>query len=427
MKNFLYTTLILLLFMAPTSLTGEGGDPFSQTKFVPAISFIMDVSYLNRSLSSLDSYEFYIPGFLHAGHTEGHVHSGPVLGSNNGFNLNYAELSLFATVDPYFDLFTAFHLTEDHFEVEEVYVTTRKLPHGFGLKIGKFLSSIGRANAQHAHTWNFQEIPLVYHVFFGEEGLNEKGVQLNWVAPLDFYLSLGVEVLQGENMVSFGIKEPDLEHLDDEVEISVEDAKAPGLFTVFGKTSVDIGDLIILGGISYATGSSRLLHEDDGGEHIVAGKTMIAGFDLTMKYLIDSYRYISFQSEYFYRDMSGDLYGSFSEGGENISEAGETPFNKKQSGFYTELVYRFSKLWRTAFRFDMLNRNRLKINGVDPGLPEDMKRYSLMIDYTPTEFSRIRLQYNYNKHLYYLGDLKNFGELNLQLNISIGAHGAHPF
>jgi hypothetical protein len=44
----------------------------------------------------------------------------------------------------------------------------------------------------------------VYKVFLGDDGLKEKGVQLNWLAPTPFYLLFGVEVLQGENEQSFG-------------------------------------------------------------------------------------------------------------------------------------------------------------------------------------------------------------------------------
>ncbi len=420
MKNIFIPFIILTIVLLP-ALNFGSGDPFSQTKFVPAISFIMDVSWLNRNLNGLSAQGFDIPGFLYSGHTDGHSHSGSVLNGVKGFNLNYAELSLFATVDPYFDLFTSFHLSEDSFEIEEAYVSTRKLPHGFRLKIGKFLSSFGRFNAQHAHTWNFQELPLVYHVFFGEDGLNEKGVQLNWVAPLDFYLTLGCEIFQGENSASFGIEEAD--HSEDHT----EEINVPGLLTLFAKTSVDIGDLVILGGASYAGGDSRSLHEDNGGEYSLAGRTNIFGFDITLKYLLDSYRYISLQTEFMNRNFEGEISGFYNKEGLEEKNYQGTSISRSQSGFYSELVFRFSKLWRTAARMDMLNKNSLEIEGIDEELPENMKRYSLMIDYTPTEFSRIRLQYNYNKYLYYNGDLKNFGELNLQLNISVGAHGAHPF
>ncbi len=401
----------------------EGGssDPFSQTKFVPAISFIMDVSYMNRNLGHDETGSLFIPGFLYPNSGEESVHGGSIVSGKNGFNLNYAELSLFAAVDPYFDLFTALHLSEEHFEVEEVYVTTRKLPMGFGMKIGKFLSSFGRMNSLHAHTWNFREAPLVYKVLFGDDGLLEKGVQLNWIAPTDFFLSIGFEVSQGENGTSFGVEGFELP------EGEVEDVETPGLYTLFGKVSFDVGDLVILGGVSYAHGQSRTSHTENNTVNYFSGNTKVSGIDMTLKYLLDSYRYISIQTEYMNRDLDGVSYFVALN-----SESETSPFRSygtsgSQSGFYSELVYRFSRLWRTAARYDLLNRNNMFYGGDKTELPKNMKRYSMMIDYSPTEFSRIRLQYNYNDYLYSDVGVRKFGELNLQLNIAIGAHGAHPF
>ena len=90
MKIILYLIIVAIIFILPlTTFGSEGGssDPFSQTKFVPAISFVMDVSYLSRNLE-LTGFE--MPGFIHAGHSNGHAHSGSLLNGENGFNLNYA-------------------------------------------------------------------------------------------------------------------------------------------------------------------------------------------------------------------------------------------------------------------------------------------------------------------------------------------------
>jgi hypothetical protein len=45
------------------------------------------------------------------------------------------------------------------------------------------------------------------------------------------------------------------------------------------------------------------------------------------------------------------------------------------------------------------------------------------LEYNPSEFSRIRLQYNYDKSDPALADQ----EILLQLILAVGAHGAHPF
>jgi hypothetical protein len=46
------------------------------------------------------------------------------------------------------------------------------------------------------------------------------------------------------------------------------------------------------------------------------------------------------------------------------------------------------------------------------------------LEFNPTEFSRLRLQYNYDKSA---RDGKTNNEVFLQLILGIGAHGAHPF
>ncbi len=52
----------------------------------------------------------------------------------------------------------------------------------------------------------------------------------------------------------------------------------------------------------------------------------------------------------------------------------------------------------------------------------------MMVDYTFSEFTRLRLQYNRNSALYNEeGEQQDVDTLIMQLNISIGAHGAHAF
>lgn len=104
-----------------TMSAAEQSSPFSQPKFVPDISLIVDCSYLHRSLPDEEFGGLRTPGFSAPD---------PHAVSHRGFNLNYAELSLFSIVDPYFDLFAVLHLTEDHLHLEEAYWSTRKFPAG---------------------------------------------------------------------------------------------------------------------------------------------------------------------------------------------------------------------------------------------------------------------------------------------------------
>jgi hypothetical protein len=56
-----------------------------------------------------------------------------------------------------------------------------------------------------------------------------------------------------------------------------------------------------------------------------------------------------------------------------------------------------------------------------------LPRYSAMLEYSPSEFSRFRLQYAYDRSRYFEGVQKDVHEVLLQVNLAIGPHGAHSF
>jgi hypothetical protein len=386
--------------------------PTGQRSFLN-LSLIVDTSFVARNKNDREFKKLEIPGLYHRHEGNGHGHG--TLNEKRGFNLNYAELYLYAPVDPYFDLYAVIPFSEDGVEVEEAYAITRGLLFGFQFKVGKFRSSFGRLNAQHPHAWDFANQPLVYKVFLGDDGLVEKGVQLNWLAPTPFYLLFGMEVLQGENEQSFGTEGFKVENVE------VGDTKKPNLYLGFVKTSFDVGNLSFLTGLSFATGHSRVYHREGNHEHAFAGKTKLYGFDLTAKYMIDSYRYISFQGEYLYRDQKGTKY----EYDGSTLETAE--LKKKQGGFYTQLVFKFDRRWRAGVQYNLINKNDVKENGAKKNLPDDLPAYYAMLEYNPTEFSRIRFQVGQSRAFFHDKKRKTVNEFILQFNFAIGAHGAHPF
>ncbi len=446
MKKYLSTLLINLIFILPTyaeelennaedktplfqniedrtqKLNNEYSNnpiyspfnsPFAQSRFVPDIAFIMDFSYAHRDKNNETLPILETPGF---------TKSDGGLNKKNGFNFNYGELSIASSVDPYFDLFTNFHLSEFNFEIEEAYVNTRALPFNFQIKAGKFLSSFGRINSQHAHFWDFSDSPLIFDNLLGEHNILEKGIQLNWLAPTDFYLLSGIEILSGENEKSFGNKgfTTGTNRL--------EEVNTPNLFTGFIKTSFDFDDLIVLGGLSYAQGGTRLIKESESNnsdmhihslnsENNFAGGAKIFGIDLTAKYFFDSYRYLSWQSEFLHRSISGSEYK------ENM----RISLDQEQSGFYSQLIWKFNQQWRIGTRIDLLLRNDIIEENKNINVQGYQPKYTAMIDFNPTEFSRIRLQYNHDKSKYLDNSQQAINEVFLQLNMAIGAHGSHSF
>lgn len=393
---------------------------FEQSKFIPDISLILDASYVYRDADRDEVAHFEVPGVAH-GLLGSHSHDGSThstYNANEGFNLNYAELVLSSNVDPYFSMEGVFHLSENGFEIEEAYFTTTALENGLRFKGGKFNSNFGYLNEQHHHTWDFADMPLVYEAFLGMHGINEIGAQLQWTAPTPFYLMAGVEVLQGNNEQMFGNET--IGYDDTNESATVEGKQPPSLYVGYLKSSVDIGDTTILGGVSYAYGSSRIDHTSDEIPHIFSATSKVYGADLLIKHFIDSYSSIKLQSEYLYRDMDGTIYKDFTATAPTL-----IPTIKKQAGLYTQLIYAYDRNWKMGVRYDAITTNDVSTN---PDIAQNMNKYSAMIEYNTSEFARFRLQYNHNNALYNEDyEQQHIDTIILQANISIGAHAAHSF
>ncbi len=403
-----------------------GGNPFAQAKFVPDISLILDGSFNWRNLDDETFEALILPGFTHTGGDHSaHSHEG--MSGRRGFNFNYGELVISSIVDPFFDLFVVCHLAEEAFEIEEAYFSTRRMPWGMQLKGGKFLSHFGRLNSQHTHQWDFFDAPLIYTALFGESLLNEKGLRITWVAPLDTYLMLGGEISQGENPASFG--HDGFSAFDGQIEVKGSDG--PNLAVAYAKSSLDIGNLTMLGGLSCALGKSRINQGIDEGEPSTRaryGTTTIAAADVTLKYLLDSIRYISLQAEYLHRKSEGDGYFIEPLSARLFLAA---PYNQQQGGFYAQMVGCLNKRVRIGGRYDRIAQNKVTLPGATMRVPGRLNRYTAMAEYNPTEFSRLRLQYAHDRSRYEHGlthyQHKPVNEIILQINLAIGAHGAHAY
>ena len=346
----------------------DNASSFDQSAFLPGIALIGNMSAVGRNVSN-DAYANYsIPGFI------GNPGELP-FNEKRGFNLNYGELEIFSTVGPYIDVFSAFHIAKDGLEIGELYATTRSLPYGLRLKGGKFNSEFGRINSKHQHAWAFSNIPLVFEAFFGQESLNDEGLQLQWVAPTDFYLMAGVEAMQGSNENSFG------------------DTDGVNLMVSYLKSAVDLSDMTtLLGGLTYMQGKNNF------------GDTKIYGADLTLRTSFDSYSSLTWQNELLYREKP-------LEGGTTVAD---------QAGLYSQLVYNYNQNWSGGIRYDTLFKNV-------PDEPEGLDKYSAMLMYKPFEFTKLRLQYSYDKSKFFEGEQKNVQEILLDLTFEAGAHGAHAF
>jgi hypothetical protein len=317
-----------------------------------------------------------------------------------GFNLRAAELYLFAPVDAYFNLYAAIPITEEEVELEEAYAVTTFLPFGLQVKGGKFKSNFSRLDAQHPHAWDFADIALPYKAFLGEEALGgEKGVQLTWLPPLSFYTLLGGEVLQGENDHLFGA-----------------DARSgPHAYTLFAKTSFDTGDNSSLLFGPYVLFGKAYQPSDEGLDF--RGNSNLWGVEAVWKWK-QGVQGVTLQGEYLY----------LAQNGREVTdpETGDTVSRRlHRDGAYVQALYRYER-WRVGARYDTLDlfSDDLKRGGVEEELGRRPWRTTAALEFNPSEFSRIRLQYTHDEST---RDGVQNDEWWLQFIFGIGAHGAHEF
>ena len=415
------------------------------TEFNPAISVIFDFTY-GYFTEDLDDPAGFGMGHDH-GHGHGHDHSH---GIEEGFDLREVELTVTGSVDPYFDAMAMITFSDDHVEVEEAYITTRMLPGGLQIKAGKFLSDVGYINKQHPHDYLFVDQPWMREFMFGDEGLNEKGIQLSWLPPLEIYTRFGIEVLQGEsegiaNYIGDGNHEivtmlpdagvPDRNRWRAGKELREKDG--PRLFTGFAKVAPNVAEnhALQLGAFG---GYSRVMQLEDthssGRLETWDGDGWFAGADVVYKYDgqgIHGHRNFVLQGEYMFRQLDLAYRSREFESFSSLVTTDENDQRWKQDGLYVQGVYGFAPRWNAGLRLDVLGITNDGFEG--RGTPTDFGtsyRYTGQISYMPTEFSRLRLQASYMDmaHDDHDDDHHDDGWMFvLQYTMSLGVHGAHDF
>src|SRR3989475_1201459 len=129
----------------------------------------------------------------------------------NRFFPREVELSLFGQIDPYARADVRIEAGEEapgaetRVSLAEATITLLALPYGTQAKLGQMRNRFGGPNIIHEHDLPWVDRPDVYRVFFGEEGLVEKGVEVTWVPDfLPFYLEVLAGVFNGDNSTAFG-------------------------------------------------------------------------------------------------------------------------------------------------------------------------------------------------------------------------------
>jgi hypothetical protein len=369
--------------------------------FNPQISLVLAGNYANLSQ---DPNTWQLKGFVPP--------NGDVGPGSRGFNLGESEVTMAANIDPMFTGQMTFSMNDQNqLSVEESFFQTREFGNGLNFKAGRFFSSLGYLNSQHSHVWDFADAPLAYQAFFGGQ-YTVDGLQARWLAPIDRFLEVGAEFGSGRTFPG-----------------NDRNKNGLGSTTVFTHLGDDIGD-----SGSYRVGLSWLHtasidrnYTENNLPFDFSGQSNVLVADGIYKWAPNGnpvQQNFKLQGEYLRRQESGGLAADNSDG----------HYDRTQSGWYLQGVYQFMPMWRVGLRYDrlssgtphtgLLSLDDYANGNLYPSLAQyDPSRTTAMIDWSPSEFSRLRLQFARDKSRGNVTD----NQIYLQYIMSMGTHAAHAF
>jgi hypothetical protein len=367
-----------------------------------------------------------------------------------GFTLQQLELGFKGAVDPYFtgEAYLVYFIDpagESRFELEEAFATTRALPFGaeeFGLQAeaGTFFTEFGRINPVHPHAWDWQDQPFVWSRFFGGDGIRGPGLRLGWLMPLPWFseLHVGVQNCGGETMVSFCANQ----EVFAERPIGGRPFGDPGVQNLSDFTwllrwanGLDVSDTI-----SSQVGVSSLFGQNatgwDGWTNIVGGDVVVKWRPLTAD---RGWPFVTFQAE-----AMGRWYDAAAFSGCPLEACNAPVFVPGETledwGFYAQILWGFARNWAVGIRGEYGTGSGADVAFEDDGMGNvsvvgaprnqdpfrgDRARVSPLLLFQPTEFSRLRLQYNFDDADFLIGNTAHTVWAGLEF--LFGAHPAHGY
>jgi hypothetical protein len=298
-------------------------------------------------------------------------------GGEPSLNMQEAELSFQAVVDPYAraDFFVT--LGPDEVALEEGYITFPTLPGGFLTKVGKMRDAFGKVNAQHPHTLGFIDRPLVAtNLTGGEEGLADAGISVARLVPNPWlFLEATGQVYQGNSALFEAPTRGDLAYV----------GHLRGYRDLGESTNIDLGGSIAYGHNGFTADTT----------------TRLVGVDATLRW----------------KPLRRSIYTHFLARGEVAwSRTGTAEGSLDAVGGYGYLEYQFARRFTAGLRYD--NSQHAEA----PGLRDEGG--SFILTFKPSEWSLVRAQYRRTS----FADAESpANELLFQFLFAIGAHGAHPF
>ncbi len=315
-------------------------------------------------------------------------------------NMHESELGFQAIIDPYArgDFFISFG--EQGVEVEEGYVTFTALPGGFVARVGKMRAAFGKVNTMHNHVLPWADRPLVNeNLVGGEDGIDDAGFSIQRIlpAPKGIFLEATGQLFRGDSGTQTFF-------------VPVTPANPTGtiqqtLFTATGKS--DVSTVAHLRGYRDITESTNL----DLGLSYARGHNELGSGFLTQLYGMDATLRWKPLRRSIYHSFIGRTEAIWSQRQQPLTLLGE----QRSFGMYASGDYQLGRRWFVGGRYDYAQRAR-DDRQLDRGT-------AAVLTYWPSEFSQIRGEYRFTRY----AEGFSANELLMQVQFSLGAHGAHPF
>jgi len=225
----------------------------------------------------------------------------------------------------------------------------------------------------------------------GNEGFKDAGAEVAWLTPLPWFSELTGGVYQaigvdGDHPLDFGSTKHDnvpfLGHFKNQFDVNDE-------------TTLELGQSILRG-----RGTDGKWHAAYGADvtvhNVPARSSNSRGWIL--------------QSEYLQKGSS----------------AGGT-YAREQDGGYASFQYRLSQIWWIGVRGEQARKSLTDFMVDDTGarIPGTVKRGSVNLEWAPSEFSFVRLEYSHSKAD--TGIHPTDDRVMIQMSYTIGYHPAHAY
>ena len=308
-----------------------------------------------------------------------------------GFKFQQLELSAGANVDTYFRMDANLVFSQFGVELEEAYASSLALPAGLKIRLGQFLTRVGRHNSTHPHAWYFIDSMLVSGKFWGPEANRGLGVELSWLAPLPWYLELiasQTDAAGAETSRSWlGGEEYAIGSVTD------------FLTSLILKQYWDLGASWGLShGLSLQTGPNATGY---------GNRSDIYATDLMLRF----------------RPSTSSKRSGLTLQGEVLHRRRQIPADVLADwGGYIYEIWHINPRWELGARQERVSG--LVTDYLDPQWTDRRDRYAAQLTWYPSHFSRLRLQGNYDIPAWRAEPIVG---VMLGAEFTIGAHGAHAY